>query len=152
MVEMAAATLALPAAPLVREGVRLELVSARPAAGKLELPVDGRAIQQALVNLLDNAIKHSARGQTVKLELADDEPAGCRLTVEDDGRGIPLAEQARIFERFYRLGSELRRETQGIGIGLSIVRHIMAAHGGEVTVKSAPGRGSRFTLHLPGKS
>jgi signal transduction histidine kinase len=72
------------------------------------------------------------------------------LWVADHGPGIPAAEQERIFERFYRLGSELRRETQGIGIGLSIVKHIMTAHGGRVLVDSQPGRGSRFTLELPG--
>jgi two-component system sensor histidine kinase SenX3 len=71
------------------------------------------------------------------------------LFVTDHGPGIPVAEQERIFERFYRLGSELRRETQGIGIGLSIVKHIVAAHGGRVTVDSAPGHGSRFTIELP---
>jgi signal transduction histidine kinase len=71
------------------------------------------------------------------------------LWVADHGPGIPAAEHERIFERFYRRGSELRRETQGIGIGLSIVKHIMTAHGGRVLVDSAPGRGSRFTLELP---
>ena len=63
--------------------------------------------------------------------------------------GIPPAEHEKIFERFYRLGSELRRETQGVGIGLSIVRHIVAAHGGNVTVRSNIGEGSRFTIVLP---
>ena len=74
------------------------------------------------------------------------------LYVEDRGAGIPPTEHEKIFERFYRLGSELRRETQGVGIGLSIVRHIVAAHGGKVTVRSNPGQGSRFTIVLPHKS
>jgi two-component system phosphate regulon sensor histidine kinase PhoR len=60
-----------------------------------------------------------------------------------------LNEHEKIFERFYRLGSELRRETQGIGIGLSIVKHIVEAHGGKTLVRSEIGNGSRFTIELP---
>ena len=71
------------------------------------------------------------------------------LWVEDHGPGIPFAEHERIFERFYRLGSELRRETPGVGIGLSIVKHIVEAHNGRVLVRSAPGQGSRFAIELP---
>lgn len=136
--------------------------------------VDGRALQQALVNLLDNAIKHSPNGSTVQLGLAvAQRPASVPSTpsqesaewprpgegaserpillwVQDHGEGIPPEEHERIFERFYRLGSELRRETQGVGIGLSIVKHIIEAHGGRVTVQSEIGKGSRFTIELPG--
>jgi signal transduction histidine kinase len=72
-----------------------------------------------------------------------------RLWVEDHGEGIPPAEQEKIFERFYRRGSELRRQTQGVGIGLSIVKHIVEAHGGRVLVQSTVGHGSRFTIELP---
>jgi len=129
------------------KGVRLERAPGVPAAPG-ELVADGRALQQALVNLLDNAIKHSPRSGAVRTGFAVT-PAGAQLWVEDDGPGIPAAEQARIFERFYRRGSELRRETQGVGIGLSIVKHIVEAHGGRVTVASVPGCGSRFTLELP---
>jgi signal transduction histidine kinase len=133
------------------KGVTLQLtpVPERLPTNRLELEVDGRAIQQALVNLIDNAIKHSAKGQTVRLELGQEDHGSVNIAVSDDGPGIPAAEQEKIFERFYRLGSELRRETQGIGIGLSIVKHIVTAHGGRVTVESAPGRGSRFTIILP---
>jgi signal transduction histidine kinase len=72
-----------------------------------------------------------------------------RLWVGDSGPGIPVAEQRRIFEMFYRRGTELRRETQGVGIGLTIVRNVAEAHGGRVTVDSEVGRGSRFSLELP---
>ncbi len=132
---------------------------------------DGKALQQALVNLIDNALKHSPKGDTVTvgLEVRNAE-CGVRsegnkgplhaartthcaprllLWVEDHGEGIPASEHERIFERFYRRGSELRRQTQGVGIGLSIVKHIVEAHGGRVMVRSAPGQGSRFTIELP---
>ena len=75
--------------------------------------------------------------------------ARIHLWVEDHGEGIPASEQEKIFERFYRRGSELRRQTQGVGIGLSIVKHIVEAHGGRVLVRSAAGQGSRFTIELP---
>lgn len=149
------------------------------AASSCELSVDGRAIQQALVNLIDNAVKHSPKDETVTVGLnrngrlpsgpALPSPAdgGGRLTpeqaphpasghvllfVEDHGPGIPPEEHERIFERFYRRGSELRRDTQGVGIGLSIVKHIVEAHGGQVLVQSAVGQGSRFIIQLPAKS
>ena len=69
--------------------------------------------------------------------------------MEDSGPGIPSHEHEKIFERFYRLGSELRRETQGVGIGLSIVKHIVEAHGGKVVVQSEVGKGSWFTIEIP---
>jgi signal transduction histidine kinase len=146
------------------KGVRLELNSKLETRNS-ELDVDGRAIQQALVNLIDNAIKHSAKGQAVRIGIEETagtdhpassantsltpRPSSLSLFVEDSGAGIPPAEHEKIFERFYRLGSELRRETQGVGIGLSIVRHIVEAHGGRVTVRSNVGQGSRFTIELP---
>jgi two-component system phosphate regulon sensor histidine kinase PhoR len=129
--------------------------------------LDGRAMQQALVNLIDNAVKHSAPGAIVEVFLEGPEqptaapgpaaassgirhPASAiRLIVSDHGPGIPSDEHARIFEPFYRRGSELRRETPGIGIGLSIVKHVVEAHGGRVSVHSQPGQGSRFVIALP---
>jgi len=109
--------------------------------------IDGRAIQQALVNLLDNAIKHSPAGKSVTVGIGQNRAV--QLWVEDCGDGIPPEEHERIFEPFYRRGTELRRETQGIGIGLTIVKHIVEAHGGRVLVRSAVGQGSRFTIELP---
>ncbi len=139
--------------------------------GKPQPLADGKALQQALINLIDNALKHSPKGSTITVGLEMQERPGAEsqpvegvpaknardlpsrrvllLWVEDHGPGIPKEEHQRIFERFYRLGSELRRETPGVGIGLSIVKHIVESHGGRVVVRSAVGEGSRFTLELP---
>lgn len=123
--------------------------------------LDGRALEQALVNLIDNAIKHSPPDAGVAIGVEFDSasprqpsgngvaPATLRVWVEDAGEGIPPEEQERIFERFYRRGPELRRATQGIGLGLAIVKYVTEAHGGKVSVRSAVGQGSRFTLELP---
>jgi signal transduction histidine kinase len=145
------------------------------AAGQSRpLPVlDRGSIEQALLNLIDNAIKHSPPGQTVTVGLEKEEcaerghevqrenrrseahpasqasPCILRLWVEDHGDGIPPGEHEKIFERFYRRGSELQRDTRGIGIGLSIVKHVVEGHGGRVLVRSAEGQGSRFAIELP---
>jgi len=129
--------------------VRLALEEPPSGAADLRPCWDGHAVEQSLVNLLDNAIKHSPAGAEVKVEIELVEPAMARLWVEDHGEGIPKEEQAKIFDLFYRHGSELRRETQGAGIGLSIVKHVAEAHGGRVIVQSAVGEGSRFALELP---
>ena len=144
---------------LIRETVRmmetvanernLTILFQTDADQEIQPEWDGPAVQQAVVNLLDNAIKHSPSGSVIKagLEMTDEQKI--KITIEDQGPGIRKEEQERIFDSFYRLGSELRRETRGIGIGLSIVKHVAEAHGGQVFLKSTPGQGSRFILELP---
>ncbi|MGB6221403.1 sensor histidine kinase [Haloferula sp.] len=111
--------------------------------------VDPNALQQALVNLVDNAIKFSPEGSPVELRSSINEEDQVVITITDRGPGIPKSEQQNIFNRFHRLGNELRRETEGTGIGLSIVKHIVEAHGGAITVASTPTNGATFTLTLP---
>ncbi|MBX3731161.1 MAG: hypothetical protein KF791_01055 [Verrucomicrobiae bacterium] len=146
--------------PLAGErGVAIVCASPKAGAGTEVWTAtwDARAIQQALLNLLDNALKHSPPGSTVRVELERIGPSPVRfhLRVSDEGPGVPAEEHGRIFERFHRRGSELRRETQGIGLGLSIVRHIVEGHGGRVWVESEVGKGAAFHLeiaeHPPGK-
>jgi nitrogen-specific signal transduction histidine kinase len=113
-----------------------------------ELTVDANAIDRALVNLLDNAVKYSNGGDRIEvhLEPSDDE---IRISVTDRGIGIPRDEQQRIFERFHRVSTGLVHDVKGSGLGLSLVQHIVKAHGGTVTVTSTVGEGSTFTIHLP---
>ena len=110
--------------------------------------VDREAIARALVNLVNNALKYSANEKFlgVKLYKANDL---LKLEVVDRGIGITRREQSKIFEKFYRTGDPLVHDTKGSGLGLSLVRHITQAHGGEVQVESTPGKGSKFTLSLP---
>jgi signal transduction histidine kinase len=110
--------------------------------------VDREAIARALVNLVNNALKYSADDKFlgVKLYRANDL---LKLEVVDRGIGITRREQSKIFEKFYRTGDPLVHNTKGSGLGLSLVRHITHAHGGEVEVESTPGKGSKFVLSLP---
>jgi signal transduction histidine kinase len=102
-------------------------------------------------NLLDNAVRYTPDGGTIRVSLRRTD-ADALLTVEDDGVGIPLEEQARVFERFYRVDRARSRDTGGTGLGLAIVKHIAELHGGSVGVESEVGRGSRFTARIPAMS
>jgi two-component system phosphate regulon sensor histidine kinase PhoR len=113
----------------------------------LEIAVSGPLLEQALVNLLDNALKHGAASEIVVA--AGEEGDRVVLTVRDDGRGIAPMHLSRVFERFYRVDKARSRNLGGTGLGLAIVKHIAQAHGGEVAVASALGEGTTFTITLP---
>jgi signal transduction histidine kinase len=110
--------------------------------------VDREAIARALVNLVNNALKYSADEKFLGVKLYRENSA-LKLEVIDRGIGITRREQSKIFEKFYRTGDPLVHNTKGSGLGLSLVRHITQAHGGEIAVESTPGKGSKFTLSLP---
>ena len=110
--------------------------------------VDREAIARAIVNLVNNALKYSADEKFLLVKLYR-ENGVVKLEVVDRGIGIPRREQSKIFEKFYRTGDPLVHNTKGSGLGLSLVRHIAQAHGGQVEVESTPGKGSKFTLSLP---
>lgn len=132
-------------APLARErGFELVLRAAQPLAAL----GDRDALQGALVNLLDNALKYSDVPHTIEVELRR---AGERaeLAVLDRGRGVPEAERARIFEPFRRVGDELTRDRPGVGLGLALVQRIARAHGGDARCEAREGGGSVFVLSLP---
>ncbi|HWP74647.1 MAG TPA: sensor histidine kinase, partial [Methylomirabilota bacterium] len=132
--------------PLHQQGFALE-VSIAPDLP--DVPLDGEALKQALANLLDNAMKYSADRRKIAVT-ARREGDGVAVAVADEGIGIPLSERERIFEKFYRVGRSETQGRRGSGVGLALVKHIVEAHGGRVTVDGGPGVGSRFTLHLPG--
>lgn len=147
----------LPVRRLIAESVDLVQSAANaahvpvhvtPEPPDIQIVCDARQMRSAVVNLLDNAIKYSGPGDAVEIGACAD---GDRVSfiVRDHGIGVPSRDLERIFERFYRVDRARSRETGGTGLGLSIVRHVAQAHGGEVTVQSREGEGSRFTLSIP---
>jgi len=114
---------------------------------KLTGSVNPALLEQAVINLIDNAVKYSDDGATVAVtaEIVDDE---LQISVTDTGRGIEAEHLPRLFERFYRVDKARSRSHGGTGLGLAIVKHIMRAHEGHVAVESEYGRGSTFRLHI----
>ena len=126
---------------------RIRLTLDEPS-GEIWVKGDRRQLVSALSNLIDNAIKYSEAESEVRVSapVAD---SSVHFTVADSGIGIPTRDLNRIIERFYRVDRARSRETGGSGLGLAIVRHVATNHEGEVTVSSAEGEGSVFTLSIP---
>jgi len=124
--------------------IKVELSCEGSVSAKINAPL----LEQAIVNLIDNAVKYSDEGTIVSIEVLqkDNEVAIC---VRDRGCGIPKEHLARIFERFYVVDKSRSRKLGGTGLGLAIVKHIIGVHGGHIGVESLPGQGTAFTLHLP---
>jgi len=136
----------------------VQQLAPRAAATQVTLKVEGPSltatidpdrIQQVLVNLLDNAIRFSPPGETVNVRISQ-ATDGVRVAVSDQGPGMDEAEQARVFERFYRGDkSRVRRDDSGAGLGLSIAEALVRAHGGEIGIHSRPGHGTSVWFTLP---
>jgi signal transduction histidine kinase len=131
--------------PLTQQGFTLDV---QIADALPPLLLDADAIEQAVLNLLTNAMKYSGGARAIELRVTR-EGSHVAVHVVDHGIGIPAHEQARIFDKFYRVASAENRHIPGTGLGLTLVDHIARAHGGTVRVTSAPGRGSTFSLLLP---
>jgi len=110
--------------------------------------IDRDAMAQAISNLLDNAIKYSREVKQLSIT-TETLPSNLSVEIADHGIGIPRAEQAKIFEKFYRVGNGLVHDVKGSGLGLSLVKHIIEAHKGSISVESDVGKGSRFKILLP---
>jgi signal transduction histidine kinase len=110
---------------------------------------DADALEQAILNLVDNAVKYSGQAKWVRIALWSRDHA-VFLRVSDRGIGIPEADERRIFDKFYRSRAANDGDAGGAGLGLTVVQHIVDAHGGRIEVESKVGEGSRFTIVLPG--
>jgi two-component system phosphate regulon sensor histidine kinase PhoR len=126
------------------KGIKIDLTCDEGLKAKINLPL----LEQAVVNLIDNAIKYSGPEGTIRIEAAK---IGQETIIKvcDWGCGIPKEHLPRIFERFYRVDKARSRKLGGTGLGLAIVKHIVHAHGGRITVESAPDKGSTFSICLP---
>jgi len=130
-------------------------VAAKEISLSLNLPdglplvsIDWQRANEVLHNLLENAVAHTPKGGAIKVA-ADAKGKWIEVSVSDTGEGIPAEDLPHIFERFYRVDKSRARATGGSGLGLTIARRLVEAHGGTITVESKLGKGSRFSFTLP---
>jgi two-component system phosphate regulon sensor histidine kinase PhoR len=126
-----------------------EIVIEMAAPSELRAGIDATLLEQALVNLIDNAVKYSDSRSHVLIEAGTISGGEIFIRIKDQGAGISQKHLPRLFERFYRVDKARSRKLGGTGLGLAIVKHVVQAHGGHVTVESTLGKGSTFTIHLP---
>ena len=142
--------------PVLNEAVDLSRVDAEDKQIQIDLDckenlqarVNPALLEQAVTNLISNAIKYSSEESRIEIK-ADHTENEIRIAVRDQGCGIDKKYQERIFERFYVIDKSRSRKLGGTGLGLAIVKHIAQVHDGRITVQSQPNSGSTFTLHLP---
>jgi len=142
--------------PVLASAIELASIKAEDKQMKIQLVCDEQIVvrmntallEQAVLNLVENAIKYSPLGGDVRISV-EQNGKEVAITVKDNGCGITQEHLPRIFERFYVVDKGRSRKLGGTGLGLAIVKHIAQVHGGSVTVESSPGRGSTFTIHLP---
>jgi K+-sensing histidine kinase KdpD len=117
---------------------------------KDEITIDGDVflLQMAFNNLIENALKYSQKDTAIQVVLAKKENQ-CQLAITDEGNGIPDEDKLKIFEKFYRIGSDATQKSKGTGLGLFLVKRIVDAHKGMVYVKDNQPKGSIFTIQLP---
>jgi signal transduction histidine kinase len=120
------------------------------AKERIEAVVDRDRLKQVLINLIDNAVKYSESEQPIELNLERTNQHAI-IHIQDHGIGIPLQDQSRVFERFYRVDEARARSTGGHGLGLAIVKTLVEGMGGSISVRSKPEEGSVFTIALPTK-
>ncbi|HQG49657.1 MAG TPA: ATP-binding protein, partial [Sedimentisphaerales bacterium] len=144
--EILKAAIELAAVKAEQKQITVSLICPDEVQAKINAPL----LEQAIVNLIDNAVKYSEPGAAVEVRVEPGE-SQTAIHVKDAGCGIPASHLSRIFERFYVVDKSRSRKLGGTGLGLAIVKHIAQVHGGQVTVESTPGKGSVFTLYLPAK-
>ncbi|MBR8827347.1 MAG: HAMP domain-containing histidine kinase [Gomphosphaeria aponina SAG 52.96 = DSM 107014] len=121
-------------------------INIETGAEKVIIKADINRLKQVLLNLIDNGVKYSEKEITIKVEKIKETAI---IQVSDRGSGIPLAQQNRIFERFYRLDEAKCRNTGGTGLGLSIVKTLVEGMGGKISLRSQLGEGSSFIISFP---
>ncbi len=130
----------------VQAEARGATLSVAEGLGRFVVEGDRRLLEQAALNLLDNAIKYGGHEIRAELRRADGQVI---LAIHDSGAGIPAEHLDRLFDRFYRVEKSRSRELGGVGLGLSLVKHFVELHGGRMTVRSSPGKGTTFEIFLP---